>query len=440
MKKTEDAADPILHEAQRRFEAAEVYEEGGESASVGFEDNRLKEITAHQFRGVGLRVIHKGRIGFASTTDLRDPSRLVEMAAASAEFGDRAQFQLPSQPPQLAEIQTYDKRIERVTAKQMVDMGREGLEMSKAADAGYLYSCGVWRSTHTQRIQNSRGLDAARSSTSMGASVSVQEVSDSGLLQVYEFKDWGRRLDSVTDLARTVLDKMKQAAAVVPGRLEAMPMVFTPKAASILFGPVGIALNGKHVHKGSSVLRGRIGEQVLDERITVTDDPAVPFAPGTCATDDEGTPTRKQHFFDKGVLKTFLTDLQTAALLKTEPSGHGFRGYGSRPSPSSTNVIIEPGDVSYDDMVRGMKRGLIIDQTLGSGQSNVLAGEFSVNVELGFVVEDGRIVGRVKDCMVAGNVYEVLKHVEAIGSEAQWLGSRCVPPIMVGGLKLAAKG
>jgi PmbA protein len=139
------------------------------------------------------------------------------------------------------------------------------------------------------------------------------------------------------------------------------------------------------------------------------------------------------------VLKTFMADLQTAALLGVAPTGHGFRSYGSRPSPSPTNLIAEVGDTSFDDMVRGMKRGLIIDQTLGSGQSNILAGEFNVNVELGFLVEDGRIVGRVKDCMVAGNVYEVLKRVEAIGSQAQWLGSSCVPPIMVSGLKLSAQ-
>jgi len=436
----ESSAERLLEAAANRFDQAEVFEESGEAVSVNFEDNRLKEITTRQFRGVGLRVIHQGRIGFASTTDLRNPAKLVDMAAASAVFGDKAQFEFPSRPATLQKVEMYDSRVPNVSAAQMVEMGNEGLSLSRRASDAYLYGCGISRSTQMQRVLNTNGLDVQRKSTDMSASVGVQEVRDGSLLQVYEFKAWAQRFGSVLDLAETVLDKMKKASVVVPAKLEAMPMIFTPKAAGNLGEPLEVALDGKHVHKGSSILRGRIGEQILDERITITDDPTVPFAPGTCPTDDEGTPTRRQHFFEKGVLKAFMTDLQTAALLGMAPTGHGFRGYGSRPEPSPTNLITEAGDTSFDDMVRGMRRGLIIDQTLGSGQSNVLAGEFSVNVELGFLVEDGRIVGRVKDCMVAGNVYEVLKRVEAVGSEAQWLGSTCVPPIMVGGLKLAAQG
>ncbi len=434
------SVEQILEGAAKRFDQAEAFEESGETLSVSFEDNRLKEITTRQFRGVGLRVIHEGRVGFASTTDLRDASRLVEMAAASAAYGDKAQFDLPAQPSGAPEAETYDKSVPRVSAARMVEMGNEGLALSRQANDEYLYGCGISRSTHRQRILNTRGLDVVREATDMDGSVGVQEIRDGSILQAYEFRAWGKRFATVADLTETVLDKMKKASVVVAAKLEAMPMIFAPKAAGNLLHPLEFALDGKHVHKGSSILRGRLGQQVFDERITITDDPTVPFAPSTCPTDDEGTPTRRQDLFEKGVLKTFMADLQTAALLGIPPTGHGFRSYATRPSPSPTNVMVMGGDASFDDMLRGMKRGLIIDQTLGSGQSNIMAGEFSVNVELGFLVEDGRVVGRVKDCMVAGNVYEVLKHVEAVGSEGQWLGSTCVPPIMVGGLKLAAQG
>jgi len=437
---TNDPVDAILELARRRFDQAELYEEKGESTSVTFEDNRLKEVTTKQFRGVGLRVIHRGRIGFASTTDLREPARLVEMAAASASFGDEARFEMPGQPGGLRPVQTYDERVLRVSARQMVEMGREGLEMSLQANKEYLYNCDITRSVGSRRVVNTNGLSLESSGTAMSASVGVQEVSERGLLHVYEYKSWRQPFESVTDLTRAVLEKVRRASTLAPARPEQMPMVFMPKALGNLLMPIGVALNGKQVQKGSSVLRGRVGEQILDPRLTITDDPTVPFAPGTCAADDEGTPTRVQHFFEGGVLKGFMTDLQTAALLGMEPSGHGFRSYSSRPSPGSTNTIVAAGDTTLEDMISGMKRGVLIEQTLGSGQSNLLAGEFSVNLDLGFLVEDGKLVGRLKDCMVAGNVYEVLKHVEAIGSELQWLGSNCVPAIMVAGLKLAAQG
>jgi len=437
---TDGAAEAILAAAAKRFGHAEVFEQTSEAVEVRFEDNRLKEITTVQVRGIGLRVIHDGRVGFASTTDLRDPARLVEMAGASAEFGDEARFEFPGRPDALGTVQTWDDAVPGVGAERLVEMGREGLEMSLKASDAYLYGCDVSRSNGTQRILNTAGLDVELRSTGMSASVGIQEITDAGFLQVYEYRGWGRAFDSVVDLAEETLGKMRQAAVVVPARLEAMPMIFTPKALGNLLSPLSVALNGKQVHKGSSVLRGRIGEQVLDRRITITDDPGVAFAPGTRATDDEGLPSRRTHLFEQGVLRAYRTDLQTAALLGVEPGANAARGYSSRPSPAASNVLVRPGDTSLDEMIAGLKRGAIVDQTLGGGQSNVLAGEFSVNLDLGFLVEEGRIVGRLKDCMVAGNVYEVLKEVQAIGSEPRWLGGTCAPPILVGGLKLAAQG
>ncbi|MFO8008733.1 MAG: TldD/PmbA family protein [Candidatus Brocadiia bacterium] len=436
----DETAAQILEAARKQFDAAEVYEEAREKVTVAFDDNRLREIRTEQRRGVGLRVINGGRIGFASSTDLREPERLVEMARASAAFGDRATFEMPDMPAELPCPDLYEEDMEDVSAEQMVEMGRQGLDLSGQADDGYLFSCHLSRTLHRQHLLNSAGLDFEYRATRMSADVEIQEVGENGLLQVYEWRTWGRPFDTVVDLTRTALDKMRDASTIAEAKLQAMPMIFTPKAFGNLAMPLAVALNGKNVHKGSSVLRGRIGEQILDERLSITDDPTVSFAPGSCPMDDEGVPARRRAIFEDGVLCSHLADLQTAGLLGIEPTGHGFRSYSSRPSPSSTNTVVAAGDATLDEMLAGIERGLIIDQTLGSGQSNLLAGEFSVNVALGFLVENGTVQGRVKDCMVAGNVYEVLNRVEAIGSERQWLGSTCAPPIMVGGLKLAAQG
>ncbi|MFW6189688.1 MAG: TldD/PmbA family protein [Planctomycetota bacterium] len=433
-------AEEILELASGRFDAAEVYEEASETVSVKFEDNRLKEIRTRQRRGVGLRVIHEGRIGFASTTDLREPGNLLEMAGASAQFGDAAKFEFPAESPRAAGPDLHDEAVTEVSAAQMVEMGREGLQRSREANEDYLFGAGLSRSLRRERILNTAGLDCAYQSTDMSSHVEIELVADEGLLRVYEYKDWGRPFGDVMDLTEEALEKMDRAATLVPARVEEMPMIFAPKALNNLFTPISVALNGKRVHKGSSVLRGRIDERIIDERLTIADDPEVDWAPGSCPFDDEGTPARRRAIFDAGVLKTCYADLQTAGLLGIEPTGHGFRGYSSRPSPSSTNVVVEPGETPFEEMLSGIERGVIVDQTLGSGQSNLLAGEFSVNVELGFMVEKGEVRGRVKDCMAAGNVYEVLRQVEAIGSERRWLGSNCAPPIMVGGLKLAAQG
>ncbi|MBE7446605.1 MAG: hypothetical protein HS132_15780 [Planctomycetia bacterium] len=78
-----------------------------------------------------------------------------------------------------------------------------------------------------------------------------------------------------------------------------------------------------------------------------------------------------------------------------------------------------------------------VDQVLGGGQSNILAGEFSVNVDLGYLIENGEIVGRVKDCMIAGNVFEEFNNIVAIGNKAEWQGSTKVPPFYFKSMNIA---
>ncbi len=91
-------------------------------------------------------------------------------------------------------------------------------------------------------------------------------------------------------------------------------------------------------------------------------------------------------------------------------------------------------------MFAGIEEGLVVEELLGAGQGNELGGDFRANVSLGYRVEGGRIVGRVKDTMIAGNVYEVLKQVEAISDSPEWVfGSMRTPAFRCSGVKVAAK-
>lgn len=429
--------ETILEQASARCCAAEVFHQTGEVRSVRFENNKLKRIDARQYEGVGLRVFAEGRIGFASTTDLRDPEKLVHMAVASAQFGEEPRFELPPLPDETPEVVTSDPAVEEVTQEQLVEMGREALIMSRETNDEFLFSANLSTRSGTERILNSRGLDFSQTGTGMSAGAEIQEVRDSGLLQVHEYKSWGRPFDSIRDIAGEALEKMEKGRIVAsPGR-EVMPMVFTPKAVDNLLRPIMTALNGKLVHKGSSILAGRIGEQVIDPRISIGDDPTIDYAPASGPVDNEGLPARRLPLIEEGTLRNYLLDLQTAALLEMEPTANGYRSYSRQPSPSSTNTVVAAGEADIDEIVASMDTGLIVDQTLGSGQSNTLAGEFSVNVALGFVVRDGKVQGRVKDAMVAGNVYELLSEVEGVGQDRRWMGSDLVPAICVSGIKLA---
>jgi PmbA protein len=199
------------------------------------------------------------------------------------------------------------------------------------------------------------------------------------------------------------------------------------------------AFNGKTVLEGASPVGKKLGKQVFDSKLSLWDDPTIAYRPYSRPCDDEGVPSRRTPLIEKGVVANFLYDLQTAALAKTKSTGSASRG-GGLPLPSPSTLVIAPGKASFDDMVSDIKEGLVIEQLMGAEQGNILGGDFSGNVLLGYKVESGKIVGRVKNTMVSGNVYQLLKEISAIGSQPKWVsGVINTPPLYCPRLSVASK-
>ena len=110
------------------------------------------------------------------------------------------------------------------------------------------------------------------------------------------------------------------------------------------------------------------------------------------------------------------------------------------PAPSPSALVISPGDTDFCDMIADIKEGLVIEYLMGAEQGNILSGDFSGNVLLGYKIENGKIVGRVKNTMVHGNIYQSLNSLIAIGSDWRWVGgSLKMPSLYFSGLSVAAK-
>ncbi len=139
------------------------------------------------------------------------------------------------------------------------------------------------------------------------------------------------------------------------------------------------------------------------------------------------------------ILKNFLFDLQTAGLLRKESTGSAVRNYDELPRPGTSNMVISPGKWSVADMINDTKNGIIVHDVLGGGQSNLLAGDFSCNVSLGFRIRNGKIIGRVKDTMIAGNVYHAMKNIEGIGKKVEGIRNYYTPAFYFKSLNVVGK-
>jgi PmbA protein len=208
-----------------------------------------------------------------------------------------------------------------------------------------------------------------------------------------------------------------------------VPVVFTPRGfVGALLSPLMSGFSGKAVLQGVSPLVGKQGQRLLDERVSLWDEPTLAYATGSRMCDDEAMPSRKLALSEGGVIGSFLYDLQSAAQAGVESTASAHRGVNSLPSPGSSVIIVAGGDTSYDDMVRDMDTGLVVDRLLGAGQSNILGGDFNANVLLGYKIEGGHVSGRVKNTVISGNVYKVLGNVRAIEKESHWVGGSIRTP------------
>jgi PmbA protein len=432
--------EEILARASKTTEEAEVFMVTSEEMPVEFETNRLKNIQSKQNSTVALRVIKNGRIGYATSTRLDDIEDLISNALATAEFGTEARFTLPSLTP-YPDIKVFDPDIETVTLEQMAGLGQGMIDTLTRHTPELICEARVVRIITDVSIINSHGGRAGYKQSVFITAIEGQLIRDTDMLFVGEHQSSCHPLLDVDDITGKVLQQLEWARENAAVPTKSMPVVFTPHGiVSAFAGPLIAAFNGKTVLEGASPIGKKLGQMVFDKRLSLRDDPTIDYRPGSGPCDDEAVPSEVTPLIAEGKVSSFLYDLQTAAMAGTWSTGNGHRSQGGQPGPAPSAFVVTPGDTSFEDMVHDIKEGLVVEQLMGATQGNVLGGDFSGNVLLGYKVEGGKIVGRVKDTMVSGNIYQLLKQVAAIGSDSRWIGGfLSTPSIYCPSVSVASK-
>ena len=422
----------LIEKAMKKAQGAQVALGQSESTNVSFENDKLKSARSSQSTGMSIKVIVDGKIGSSHTTDIDDVDGVVARALEAAEFGSPAHFRFPG-PQEGPEVKVYDDAVLPVTKEEMVRIGEEMMTLVKEYNPDILLSSGVSKNVSKGQFVNSAGIEFSTETTNFAVGVNGQWIRGTDILWAGHGFGWKKREIDHVGIARKVIELFKMAENIAPIKSGDMPVIFTPEGVNVLLLPLTLGFNGKNVFLGSSPLTGKLGEKIADETFSITDNPLLDYASSGGKYDGEGVPHQVTPLIEDGVLKYFLYDLDTAGRAGKETTGNGV---GCGP----TNLIIKEGDTPYEEMVKNTKEGLLVHDVLGLGQGNPISGEFSVNVQLGYKIENGEIIGRVKDVMLAGNTYEALKNTAAIGDKAEWAGgSVLTPPIQIARLSVVAK-
>ncbi len=438
----------MLEKLRGKVEGAELYEIRGWETPVRFHAGELESAKSVEYAGRALRVVKGGRLGYSTTTDLKDPESLIESALASAQFGDPAPFRFAAkvEPPK---VECFDPEVERVEIGRLITMGEEIIDRIRSYNPDLHIEVSLSRGAEEFLLQTTEGQELQERATGFALSVMAQRTAEGDILVIYD-EAASRALKGIDHLQRadSLIERLRWCERLAKVETKAMPVLFTPRGAVVLLLPLIVGLSGKSVFFGISPLAGKLGEVAFDPRLTLTDDGTIPFAPRSSRFDDEGVPTSKKILIDRGKVHQFLYDLKTAGLAKTESTGNGFkvgflggRDFKTPPDVAPATWTVSPGRKGFTEMIADLKEGLIVDQVIGLGQGNIASGEFSNNVAIGFYVRNGEVLGRVKNTMIAGNSYELLKgELIELGRELEWAyGLLRAPAILVDGVGVTSQ-
>lgn len=426
--------EALLLKALKLADQADVYAKQAVQHAVSFQSSKLKDITHAEEEGWTLRLIKDGRLGSATTTKPGSLDVLLEYASNTVKHGSPVGYGLPGASA-LTAPRTFDPRVKEVSQAEMLDLAADMVRALNAYDPKIKAFAGVGKNYGQMELLNSAGFKGSMDVTVWHAYLGGELVNDDGFLHVYDGiaqADYTSHTENIKQRVIEAFRLAKENVSIKPGQY---PVIFAPKEVSCLVDPLLACLNGMGISRGFSPFKGRIGELAFDHRFSIIDDAAVDGAVGSKSFDREGVPTARRALINQGKIGGYLLDLQTAHLLGMSPTGNG----GST-GPVSNNTVVPGGDKPFGEMLAGIDEGVLIDGTMGAWAGNPYGGQVSGNISLGYKIEKGKVVGRIKDCMFSVNVFSDLRdNLAALSREQEWRGNTCYPYLQLANVNISTK-
>ncbi|HOK22741.1 MAG TPA: TldD/PmbA family protein [Candidatus Hydrothermia bacterium] len=413
----------IVSEAKKKELNYEVFFTKEETKSLNFEQSELKDISHKIIEGIGVRLIHNGRMGASSSNNVSN-LEVLDFALNSARFGKEVQFTFPELPLHSESFGDSKSELEFEKLYPVINEIVRYLENKYQGKVDLsLTQMKLYQKLTNYRCENY----IERNTTFFDFGLSLFSVTSSGFLITYSWswKKSGLTSDDLWNITRKMeqtLVNYDKIAKITSGRYK---VIFSPYALLSTLGiTISSGVNGFNLARRMSPLLSKLNEKILNEKINITDDPNLD-TPSKRGFDDEGLRTAKRSIIENGTLKDYILNLDSAAELKMNPTGNGIRySFSSLPLPGFHNFAVQEGERSLKDIIRGMDNAILFLIPIGEGQSNIIMGDYSLNVGLGYYVENGEIVGRVKDTMISGNVYTDFQEVLEISKDTELLMSR----------------
>src|SRR5215472_14866184 len=394
-------------------DAADAIFVSGVSASVSYRLGKLEDVERAESSDLGLRVFVGQRVAFVSSTDLSDRALagLPERAVAMARLAPEDRFATLATADLLArdwpELDIED--LSEPSAETLIERARE-VEGAALAVRGVTNSEGGGASFGRSSVvlTTSEGFVGRYSGTSHSVGVAVVAGEGTGMERDYDSASarHGGDLDSAGLVGRRAGERAVGRLNPRKAKSQSVPIVYDPRVSMSLLGHFAGAISGASIARGVSFLKDKLGEPVFSRAVRIIDDPHRKRGLRSKPFDGEGVANSRHALIEDGVLTTWMLDCASARQLGLKSTGHAARGTGGPPSPSPTNLYMEPGSQTPEELMADIRDGFYVTELIGMGVNGV-TGDYSRGAA-GFWIENGKRAYPVSEVTIAGNLKEML--------------------------------
>ena len=427
--------------------AAEIYLSSGDSFRAMCQQGQVNNYTVNSTRGLSLRGLYQGKMGYAATEAFDDEAvaqlvRGVKESAALIEDEDVQEI-YPGDAEYPA-LDQYNPALDQVPEARKLQFVLDLEKCAKEKDPRIVQLTYDMLSTTSgqTRIANSYGLNLSfRDNLAVAVASALAKEGDrvstgTGFAISRDFEAL-----SVEKIAGEAVEEalfMLHAAPVPSGTYRA---IIHSRCMPDLLGVFSDVFSAENAQKGMSLLAGKEGEVIAAPCVTLMDDPLLPGGLASRPFDAEGVAARPKAVIENGRLTTLLHNLNTARKAGVKTTGNAAKGgYAGTVEVAPSNFYLKPGEKSLEQLTAEMGEGLVITDVSGlHAGANAISGDFSL-IAQGYTVKNGRKDQPVERITVAGNFYQLLKNIRAVGSDLCFPGSSMgSPSVDVGEIAVAGK-
>jgi len=419
---------------QKGGEFAEVYVEYTVGNQVSLEENKIYGAGRGVDMGVGIRVLHGEKTGYAYCDDLsfeklKQTAEVASFIAAEKEVKEAVGLKSSKIPSYYLVEKSPDNIVPEKKAGLLWRANSVGRDYDKRINQ---VNVGFSDTNKKIIIANSEGTWVEDVQTISRLFVSINAIEGDKRSRGYAYKGGAIGYEHYDEKVAEELgkDAGRMAIAMLPAEdapAGEYPIVMAKGHCGTFFHEaIGHSLESDGIRKKTSCFWDKKGKAIASEISSLADNGTLRGARGAINVDDEGTPGQKNILIDKGLCTNFLYDRLNAKLMKEKLTGNGRReSYQHYPIPRMTNTYLMAGDDDPDDIVKSVKKGIYISR-IGGGNVTWVTGRFVFSVPEGYLIENGKVTKPLKGIQLMGSGPEVLKNIVMVGPDLEiWGGGTC---------------